>query len=778
MRLFALAFVAGVLLLQQQPALPALRWGGVGIALLLAASLAGRRRAARALLVTAAGAFLGYGYAALRAEARLADALPAALEGREIVVTGVVAGLPRVSTRSTRFPLAVESPREVPREVSLAWYAARGAVSPPRLVPGQRWRLAVRLKRPRGLADPHGFDFEEWALARGMRATGYVRAQPPPRRLGEAAGWTFALHRARAAVRGYMLEVLGEAPLRGVLVALAIGDQDAIAARDWDVFWRTGVGHLMSISGLHITMLAALAYALAAFAWARVPALALALPAPKAASIAGLAAAAAYTLMTGYAVPSQRTLAMLAAIAACRLADRHGAPSRVLALAALACVALDPWAVLAPGFWLSFGAVAAIFHAMALRTGRPGRLRAAFVEQLAVTLAMVPMLLALFGQVSAVSPAANAFAIPVVSLAVVPLTLAGAFLHVGVLLHAAHALMAATMVPLRALAAIPAGVVEAPAPTPLAAAAALAGALWLLAPRGFPLRACGLLWIAPLFLAEPPRPPPGAAWIDVLDVGNGLAVVVRTAGHALVYDAGPAWSEDSDAGSRIVVPFLRGEGIARLDAMVVSHADQDHAGGAAAVMAARAPRRLLSPLPARHPLVAQAPLALRCAAGHRWSWDGVDFAVLHPGAAIYFEADGERSENDRGCVLRVATRGAAMLLAADAEARAESEMLSRDAGALAAAVLLAPHHGSRTSSTPAFLGAVHPSIAIFSVGYRNRFHHPNAAVLARYAARGIAGHRTDREGALRVVLPERAAAAPRVVRLAPRCRYWSLRPCR
>jgi competence protein ComEC len=802
MRLFALAFVLGALVLQGLEALPGPGFALGAVAWALARALvAPRRRVARAILLMACAACTGIGYAAWRAELRLAEALPRAWEGRDLEVTGIVAGLPQEGVRATRFLLAVErldAPRGVPvpqaaplpSTISLAWYAegaGEGEAPPPAIVPGERWRLAVRLRRPRGLANPHGFDFEGWALERGIRATGYVRARSGSRRLdARVDGWPQTLHRWRAGVREAMLRHLGEARLRGVLVALAIGDQDAIAARDWAVFWRTGVGHLMSISGLHITMLSGLAFALAYFAWVRVPALALRWPARKAAALAGVAAALAYTLMTGYAVPAQRTLVMLCTVAACLLADRRVGASRVLALAALTVVAVDPWAVRAPGFWLSFGAVAAIFYVMALRTGARGRLRGALLEQLAVTVAMLPMLLALFQQVSLVAPLANAFAIPLVSLAVVPLTLAGAFLRLGFLLDAAHHIMLAVMAALEALAALPIAILECHEPAPWTVAAALAGCLWLLAPRGLPMRAFGLAWIAPLFAVLPPAPVPGAAWIDVLDVGNGLALVVRTANHALAYDAGPTWSEGSDSGSRIVVPFLRGEGVARLDGLVVSHADDDHSGGAASLIAARGPPWMLSPLPAGHPLHALVASSPRCEAGGHWRWDGVDFLVLHPGAEIYREGRGSvrsgrparrRKENDRGCVLKVSTIAASMLLAADVEARAEGEMLARDPASLAADVLLVPHHGSKTSSTPAFIDAVAPRWAILSVGYRNRFHHPHASVVARYAARSIALWRTDARGALRVVLPAHLPERVTISGQERACRYWSEREC-
>ena len=442
----------------------------------------------------------------------------------------------------------------------------------------------------------------------------------------------------------------------------------------------------------------------------------------------------------------------------------------MLGLAAVAVLLLDPWAVLSVGFWLSFGAVAAIFFASAGRTGSPGVVRAAAREQLAVTVAMLPMLVGLFQEVSLVSPLANAFAIPLVSLAVVPLTLAGAFLDLPMALAAAHGLLAMGMSALEAMSEWPSAMLESHAPPAWTVMAALAGATWMLAPRGVPLRSCGAVWMAPLFVIAAPQPAPGEAWIDVLDVGNGLAVVVRTASYALAYDAGPSWNGDSDAGGRIVVPFLRGEGVRRLDALVISHADDDHYGGAFAVAASRSPQWLVSPLRGDDPLHRMVARSTRCEAGLAWTWDSVRFTVLHPGAPA--NADAKRRENDRSCVLRVATRGGSMLLAGDAEARSEAEMLARDAAGLASHVLLVPHHGSKTSSTSAFVSAVAPTVAVISVGHRNRHRLPHPTVLARYRGRGVAVHRTDRDGALRVRLTEEPGGVT-VRAHAAGARYWS-----
>lgn len=524
----------------------------------------------------------------------------------------------------------------------------------------------------------------------------------------------------------------------------------------------------MSISGLHVTLFAGLAYGLASLLWRRSARLPLRLPAQKAAAAAGLFAAFGYCLLAGFEVPAQRTLYMLGVVALALWSGRRIASSRVLALALLLVLLLDPWAVLAAGFWLSFGAVALLFYAGAGRIGRGHWLANWGRAQWAVTLGMVPALLALFQQFSIVSPLANAVAIPVVSFVVTPLALAGMLPFSDPLLHLAALVMSWLMAFLDGLAASPWAVWQQHAPPPWSTALALAGVAWLLLPRGFPARWLGLAACLPLVLVPPPRPAPGEARVTVLDVGQGLAVHVQTATRDLLYDTGPMFSPDANSGSRIVVPYLRARGVARLDALVVSHEDKDHAGGAESVLEAVAVERLVSSLPFEHGLSALPVVQEPCRDGDAWSWDGVRFEMLHPAAAQY--AGPERRTNDFSCVLKVTAAGRAMLLTSDIEARSEAELLARHGDRLRADVTTVPHHGSRTSSTPEFVAAVGARTAIFPVGYRNRFGHPKEDVVERYRAAGAELRRTDAEGALTVRLESQgiAVAAER----AERRRYW------
>ena len=787
MRVAALAFTAGVALLQWQPRLPA-PWQCMALlaAVLLATGLRWwirRLSVTQPLRMAASGLFMlaaflaGFLWAAGFAHWRMADALDPAWEGRDITVSGVVSGLPQPFDRGVRFEFDVEAvaPLDavVPKRMSLAWYNGLTPdefqeVQPVRA--GERWRFTVRLRRPHGGANPHGFDFEAWMLENNLRATGTVAPRGERTRIDELAMRpTYLLQRLREIIRERFWDLLPGERHAGVLTALAIGDQRAIEPDEWQVFARTGISHLMSISGLHVTMVSGMFAALVLWFWRRWSfagrPLALRLPAQKAAAIAAAVGALTYCLLSGFAVPAQRTLYMVCAMALALWFDRAGSATRVLALALLAVLLLDPWAVLSPGFWLSFGAVAVIFYVV---TGRPeashdrnapvgSRLRGMLEQwaavQWAVTVGLAPLTLVLFGQVSLASPIANAIAIPLVSGVITPLALAGAVMPVDFiassLLGMARWLLEVMMPLMSWLAAFDGAVWQQHAPAWWTLPFALAGILWLLAPRGVPGRGLGVLMLVPTFTVAPPAPPHGALSLAVLDVGQGLAVLARTQNHALLYDAGPRWNPQADSGSRVVLPYLRGEGISRLDTLVVSHDDNDHAGGAKSVLEAMPVGQLLSSMEdvsemAQGTNRSLVPYRLPCRAGQRWEWDGVRFEWLHPGPAEL--RDAWISPNERSCVLRIDAPGGSVLITGDIEKGAERLLLKR-ASRLAADVLIVPHHGSGTSSTAEFVQAVSPRHAVFTVGYRNRFGHPKKEVWDRYA--DISERwRSDRDGAV------------------------------
>jgi len=800
------AFALGALLLQWQPVLPhAGAWLAAGAACatagalirLLAPSAVASRIVAGALAIASAGA-IGFGYAGWRADLRLSDALPSQWEGVDIAVVGVIDDLPQSSEQGTRFAFSVERVETqgatVPERLSLAWYAQRrkgGDVDDvPELSAGERWRFVVRLKRPHGTVNPYGFDVEAWLLENGFRATGYVRDDDANARLAAFAGRAADyIQRARAAVRDRIVAALPEAPYAGVIVALSIGEQRAIPETQWRVFNRTGITHLISISGLHVTVFAAIAGGFAYLLARRSVRLTGRMPARKVAAVVGVTAATLYVLLAGAQVPAVRTLLMLVVAAAGLWLARPGTAVVVWLWALVVVVAWDPWAGFAPGFWLSFGAVGLLLYAHAGRLASPTppsrraraqrAMRAAARTQMLVTVGLVPGTLALFQQVSLISPLANALAIPVVTFVVVPLALIGIVMPAALPFQAAHAAFAALMVPLDWLSATPAAVWQQHAPPAWTIAVAVAGIALLAAPRGVPGRGLGPLALIPLFVVRPPSPEPGTFAMTVLDVGQGLAVVVQTHEHALLYDTGPRFTEAADAGSRIIAPFLRATGVRRLGGMIVTHQDSDHSGGALSILQTVPVDWLASSLAEDNAILVQRTrdrgVALRCAAGQQWEWDGVRFSILQPVATLY---DAPRVKpNDLSCVVRIDSAHGSVLLTGDLEARGELDLVRRNPDALKADVLLVPHHGSLTSSTPAFITAVAPAIAVYTPGYRNRFGHPRPAVVARYDAAGIRTFRTDYDGALTFTFAPGKSMTPRAEREIDK-RYWRDAPRR
>jgi competence protein ComEC len=736
----ALAFAAGVILLQQQAVLPAPAW-----ALALLPFLALGLRYRLFLILVAFGS--GFLWAALCAHLRMAQWLAPELEGRDLEVIGVVSSLPSQGERGVRFEFETESAsggERLPEKLLLWWYQ-EGEAALPVLQPGERWRLTVRLRRPHGQVNPNGFDYEAWLLERGIGATGYVRGRGEQRLLGERASLADGIEKARQAVRTRFHAVLGATPAAGILSALAVGDQRAIAGEEWRLFSRTGVTHLMSISGLHVTLVSGLAAWLVSAAWRRVPRLALRLPARKAAAVAAILAALGYTLLAGFAVPAQRTFYMVTVVSVALWFGRIASPWRTLALALAVVLLADPWAPLSPGFWLSFAAVALIFYVASGWTGREHRLWQWARVQWAITVGLAPAVLLFFGQISVAGPIANAVAIPVVSAVVTPLALLAAVIPADFILSTAAWLVEWLLQFLEACAGLPGALWQQHAPPPWTALLGLAGVAWVLAPRGIPGRVCGLALLAPAFLVRPPAPPQGEAWITTFDVGQGLAVMVRTANRTLLYDAGPAFG-DADSGGRVVVPELRAIGARGVDLLVLTHQDLDHVGGALTVLESVEVQGLASSLPLAHPFNALVAAPRRCQAGDAWQWDGVAFAFLHPQAG---ESAGRG--NNQSCVLRIASSGgASMLLTGDIERPAELSLLRNPL--LKADAMLVPHHGSRTSSTAEFIEAVSPRWAVVPNGYRNRFGHPHPEVLERYRAAGATVLRTDLDGAVHVRL--------------------------
>lgn len=720
MRTGMLALALGLLCLSVLPVLPSVGWLLV-MALTAVVCLAWRTYPLGLF-------FLGLCWACLSAQQALDDRLAPELDGRILWLEGTVVGLPSQDGRSTRFELeGAQSRRAIlPSRLQLSWFAGPGVSS------GERWRLAVNLRRPHGLLNPHGPDREATLLARRIGGTGSVKA-------GELLAPAERAWRSDIRQRLMQADAQGR---EGELIALVLGDGAGLARESWQTLQATGTVHLLVISGQHIGLLAGLVYALIALL-ARLGWWPQALPWLPWACAAAFVTALGYGLLAGFQVPVQRACMMLAVVLLWRLRYRHLGMWVPWLLALNAVLLWEPLASLLPGFWLSFAAVAVLILTFSGRLGAWSAWRAWGRAQWLIALGLLPVLIALGLPVSLTAPLANLFAVPWISLAVLPLALLGTVLLpvpvVGQgLIWLAGGLLDGLFRLLGLLAHVqPAWIPEA-LPWPLWLLMCL-GAVSLLLPAGLPMRVLGWPLVMLAVFAPRERVPEGQLEVWQLDVGQGLALVLRTRQHAMLYDAGPVVG-DSDLGERVVLPALRKMGVAKIDLMLLSHADADHAGGALALKAGLQVQRVLSGEAAKH---AEALQAQPCVSGERWQWDGVSFSL--------WQWQGAGDSNQASCVLLVEAAGERLLLTGDIDAAGEQAWLE-DWQASRIDWLQAPHHGSRTSSSQALLTATSPRGVLISRGRYNAFGHPHASVMQRYRTSGIEVFDSALHGALRLRL--------------------------
>ncbi|TVR58849.1 MAG: DNA internalization-related competence protein ComEC/Rec2 [Candidatus Competibacteraceae bacterium] len=765
MRLGAIGFLLGILALQALPELPARAWALALPAVLLALALVPRLR-------WPAWGLAGFLWALLLAPPP--GVLPEELEGVDLQVEGWIASIPERQPRSTRFEFVVDrawdGERPAPlagQRLRLSWWDDAGSDASPRgkLQVGDRWDFTVRLRSPRGLRNPGGFDYERWLYAKGIVATGSIRARPPPRRLVEAERYPLDRYRQHLAER-FERHLSGH-PQTPILIALTVGERGGMTSWQWEVFNRTGTTHLMAISGAHIGLVAGMVFALVWTLWSWIPWLTLRWPATRAAALAALLGAGGYTLLSGMSVPSRRAFLMLAVAMIALWVQRAPVPSRILALALLAVLLVDPGAPLQVGFWLSFGAVAAILYTVVGRWRERQGFRRTVGLQLSISLALLPLLLLFFQQFPLLSPLANLIAIPWVGSTVLPLSLLAALAGLvsdalqGWLLDWAALTMDGLWQVLRWLARMPGLLWQRPEPPLWALALALPGVALLLAPRGLPGRWLGLPLCLPLLWPPVAAPAAGGFWFTLLEVGPGLATVVRTQNHVLVYDTGPRLGATLDAGRAVLVPFLRQQGVTEVDVLIVSHADSQHTGGVRSLRELLPVARILTSAPEQIFIDS----AEACRAGQHWQWDGVTFQMLHPPESGF-------GGDNASCVLKVTGQAGRVLLPGDIETAAELTLAATYGSGLAAEVLVAPHHGHRNLSTAAFLNAVQPDYILFSTGYRNRFGYPRPETVARYQTTGATLLDTAREGAITFRLEPGAALEPERYRREQR-RYWT-----
>lgn len=725
MRLSLLSLAVGLLCLRFTPFLPSTAWMlTVGLFAALLFCMPTQRKLCRLLALL----LVGWLWACWQSSQALSQQLPEALNERAFWFEGQIVGLPQATNEGVQFELEITHSRHagLPSKVRLFWRSA------PAIYTGERWRVVATLKRPHSTLNPNGFDAQAWLLAHGIGATGTVKA-------GYQLTSAQVTVNERDAIRQRLLQVDAYGQ-NGALAALVVGDGSGLTRAQWDVLQATGTVHLMVISGQHIGMVAGLVYLLCAVL-RRLGYWPVRWPWLGPACVLSALAALGYGVIAGMDVPVQRACLMTCLVLLWRWQFRGMGWGTPFLLALCTVLLWQPLVVLLAGFWLSF---AAVFILLCLLSGRlgVGSTWRSFIEIQCVITLVLSLLQSWLGlPLSLTAPLANVVAVPWVSLTV-PVTLLGTVLLPVPLLG--EGLLWLSGLSLHYLFEVLGYLAEWqpvwwPTLLPLwASLLLLVGALTLLLPRGWPERWSVLLMLLLVFYSPSSDVPAGRAQVWVWDVGQGLSVLVRTKNHSLLYDAAAARG-DFDWGERVVFPALRSQGVTYVDEMLLSHADNDHAGGAQAIAQRLAVGRVVSGEVARLPPALNA----QPCEPEQWEWDGVSFQRWQ-----WVDAP---DANAASCVLRVQAQGEVIWLTGDIDHAAELAL--RDSGLdLAARWLVAPHHGSKTSSSGALLGAVKPEYGIISRGRYNHFNHPHPRVVQRYQARGIQLLDTALLGAIQIDL--------------------------
>lgn len=757
-----ISFLFGILFLQQFSSLPDIQWCLALVSVFSLPFLSRRFQIVRVLIFF----IIGFLWALLLAHFVLGVALPGEIQGKDILVTGVIASIPLTDNRKQRFEFDIETLEFNKQKISLrsasnfngkvriSWYRKHNKKTrnnyknKRKLKAGQRWQFWLRLKQPHGFMNSGGFDYEGWLYQKKIRATGYVRINYKKKQFAkmldeEANGYNMLILRQN--LHDKLKRITSDTEYSGILIALAMGERTGITQKQWQVFRATGTSHLVAISGLHIGLLAGFIFFIIRRLWSYCGSAALSLASPRAAAVGALLIAAFYAALSGFAVPSQRALIMLTIVMFSIFKMHKVQASHVLSLALLSVLLLDPVAVLSAGFWLSFAAVAIIGLAAFGRLTIHNNWRIWGRLQWRISLALIPLLIFLFQQASLVSPLANLLAIPVISFLVVPLVLlATSVIAVmpelaGILYSLADSTLIGLWWFLAYLADTPVSQWFGVKPTILPLFLASLGFALLLAPKGWPAKYIGLFLIIPLIWPKTFSPEFGEAEITLLDVGQGLSVVVQTQQHVLVFDTGPKFSQNFDTGAAVVIPFIRQKNIKKLDMLILSHKDNDHRGGLESIQQEIEIAELVSSHNEKG--------SSACYTGQNWFWDGVLFEMLNPDESVIYNKG-----NNASCVLRVSTGTESLLLSADIEKRAEKQLVRHNYAKLKSTYLVAPHHGSKTSSSLAFLRAVDPEYILIPVGFKNRYRMPHLSVLQRYREMHIPFFSTFKSGAISVLL--------------------------
>ncbi len=747
-------FSAAIIFSQTLSSLPSIGWP---LAVLVSAIAIPSLGPARWALIPIS---IGFAWSIGVSQSLVSQEIQANLIRKDIAIGGWISGIPNRDEHKVRFNFEINTVNgeanlgQLPKRLRLSWYER----PPPELQSGEYWQMTVRLKPAHGSLNPGGFDYSAYLFANRIRATGYVRIKNPREHIPDKDKFR-PINQLRHRFDAFSSQQVGDHS--ALLSALSVGLRNRMSDQQWLTLQNTGTTHLMAISGLHIGLVAALFYGITGFIWRHTLLTRTLYPSQKVSALGALAAGFIYAALAGFSLPTTRALWMLIATTVWLLSGINSSKWFGFGLVLATVLVIDSLASLSAGFWLSFLAVAIILYSYrqpATETKSPPALpitrrfwrktqlilsRYSLI-QVALFIGLAPVLLIFFQKLSIASLVANAIAIPIIGLIIVPLALLslalfafGASTFSGFILGIANGVFETIWQLLDWLGGQPWAILEMGAPPWWVRILAALATLVLFYPKPLRLRWLALVLLPLALIIKPERPADGSFWLTLLDVGQGLSAIVQTAHHTLVYDVGPKSEGGFDAGSSIVAPFLRHQGITTIDTLVISHGNQDHIGGLNSVLSQFPTTNRFTSITER---VAN---STSCVSGMRWQWDQVSFEILHPTDTDRF------SGNDASCVLLIKSDFGQALLTADIEASAESVLIKRHlASTLRSDVILVPHQGSKTSSSPAFIEATQPQLALINAGYLNHFGHPHPAVTKRYQQRSIPLLNTASEGAI------------------------------
>ncbi len=762
MRIFALFFLLGTLTIQFIPQLPSVIWIGLFLSISIFLSTFFYKKTFSSIFISTSALLAGLLLSTTVAKNQLDKRIPPKWEGQDIILQGQVKGIPKQREDGVRFRLEINKASlkaEPEKQINLRGMVRLGWFRTPEIVNAdETWQLVVRMKRPSGFSNPAGFDYEKWLFTERISATGYIRDDKKAginKRLSKAPWWS--VDYLRQTIHHKIQTGVEDKASAAILSALVVAIRTDFDDEQWKLLQQTGTSHLVAISGLHIAVVAGFAFLPIMLIWGLFPRLNEKIPLQVAGAIAGVLFATTYAMLAGFTLPTQRALLMVVIALLGLLVRRHYQSSTILAVVLIAVLLLDPLAGMTVSFWLSFLAVTIILIILKRQIEQPrSKIMSLIKMQIILSLGMLPLTLFFFGSASLLSPIANLIAIPWVSLLIVPLSLlALVFMPISTVISNGILSISALAIKwmfigFALLGDSPlANITVAKIPS-IYLILAFAGFLFMLLPKGFPARWLGLIAMLPALLFAPEKPNQGDFTFTLLDAGQGMASVVQTQNHTLIYDVGTRYSKTYDIGKLVVAPFLKAKGITTVDRMILSHNDIDHWGGAEAVLkeinvneVMSSDLTILSRLENQEVMI--------CNKGDLWQWDGVNFEIISPSEEFLNQV---KKDNNRSCVLRVSNSNHSLLLTADIEKKTENYLIKKSKGKLASEVISVPHHGSKTSSSLPFLEVVAPKLALIPVGYRNHFGHPKEKVLKRYQKLDIPVLDTVNSGAITIDFPK------------------------